>query len=603
MMKEKYVLQVLNPRSVRKIENFQGLTAPRLTSLDGKRIAMISGKHDAGLFIDPLKEHLQKRYPTATFDRLLGKRSIETEIEVLRNYDAFVFGVRNTGGTNTEEATDYERAGIPGVVITIDANCYDQQLRCALISGLPTVRFALISAERWFAAANKPENFISFAEESVDTVVRALTDPLTDEEKNPKFPEYDYSELRFEGVDYTDAFDKFQTYFLENELCDGIAVAPPTPEAVTKMLAGTSRRPDEVIPGLMPPGRGIVTVEKIAVNAVMAGAKPEYLPVIITAVEMLCDARFYAWHHFTSMNSTNLLVAVGGPIAKELGMNSGVGYLGPGNRANSSIGRAISLCGLNLGWIEYTKMDGGMFGQPSQFCNLVFCENDELSPWEPYQVSQGFSAGDSTVMIEEVFHIDGCFWNAIDYMPSGVWTYGLKADLDRIARMAAGHKPNLELASKGLSEIHLFPTLQKDPLPMINGQTYMLILYPGQARQLANAGFTRESLTEYIGNRYRIPWVEFDKELQEGILKLAESGVVPGLSVSDCKPGGTIPMINTDRLALLVAGPISGQTLGLQCLGSVNIRDDVMPVGTPSSSRSPYFIKKITGATLTEAGK
>lgn len=604
-MKEKCVLKVRNPRSVRKIEGFQGLTAPRLTSLDGKRIATICMKTDGALFLDPLEEQLRKRYPTATVERLSSVRSVASEIEALRNYDAWVFGVRNTGGTATEECGEYEKAGVPGVVVILDSYHLDQHKRWAMIGGVPTLRYAPVSSERWFAAANKPENFIGIAEDYVDTIVHALTDPLTEEEKNPKFPEYDYSDLIFEGEDYTDAFKKFQTYFLDHELSDGIPVAPPTEEAVAEMLTGTSRKPEEVLAGLMPPSNGIVTIEKIAVNAVMAGAKPEYLPVIITAVEMLCDPRIYAWHHFSSMNSTNLLVVVGGPIAKELGMNSGVGYLGPGNRANNTIGRAISLCALNLGWMEYTKYDGGMYGQPSQFCNLVFCENEELSPWEPYQVSQGFSPKDSTVMVEEVFKIDGTFWKAIDNLPSGIWTYGMQADLDRLAEMTAGHKPALLLASQGKSEIHLWSTLQKDPLPMIDGSTYMLVLYPGQARQLAAAGFTRESLVEYIGNRYRIPWMDFDSELQEGLLKLAESGEIPGLSVSDCKPGGTIPIFNTDHVGIMVAGPISGQTLGLRCMGSFNMKTDShMPVvAEGKGGRCPYFIKKITGATLTEAGK
>ena len=600
-MNGNYILEVLNPRNTRKIEDFQGLSAPRITTLDGKRVALFREKPDSDLLLKPLQKLLQEKYPTSTFDCYQIRQMMpESDIEILRDYDAFIFGVRNTGGTDSEPAVAYEKAGIPGVHICIDSMSYGQSLRSAFVSGLPTIRMAVLSAEEWFAAANIPENFISIAEGAIDKIIHAMTDPLTDDEKNPKFPEYDFSNLRFNGENYSDAFDKFQSYFLENEFSDGIAVAPPTPEAVKNMLTGTKRKPDEVLPGMMQPGRGIVTIEKIAVNAVMAGAKPEYMPIIITAVEMLCSNEFYTWHLFASMNSTNLFIAIGGPIAKELGINGDEGYIGPGNRANNSIGRAISLCALNLGWVDF-NIDGGMMGQPSRFCNIVFCENEEMSPWESYSVSRGFSSGDSTVLIEEVFHIDGMFWKAIDNLPSGVWTYGLQADLDRLAEMAQGHKVSLDLVSKGIADIHLFDTLQKDPLPMINGRTYALILYPGQARRLAAAGFTRETLARYIGDRYRIPWVEFDSELQENILKLAEKGVIPGLSVNDCKNGGTIPVMNTSRLAIFVAGPMSGQTLGLTCMGSYS--GYLRASGVKDPTKPPFYIKKVTGATLTKAGR
>jgi hypothetical protein len=163
----------------------------------------------------------------------------------------------------------------------------------------------------------QPREFHRYRGRRADEIIHALTDPLTDEEKNPKPFEYDTSDLRFEGKDYSEAFDQFQTYFLENGLSDGVAVAPPTPEAVRKMLTGTSRKPDEVC-RRSAAGRGIVTVEKIAVNAVMAGAKPEYMPVLITVLEMLCDPDFYTYHLFASINGTSLLVAVGGPSQKNL---------------------------------------------------------------------------------------------------------------------------------------------------------------------------------------------------------------------------------------------------------------------------------------------
>jgi hypothetical protein len=245
----------------------------------------------------------------------------------------------------------------------------------------------------------------------------------------------------------------------------------------------------------MQPGRGLVTIEKIAINAVMAGAKPVYLPVIITAVELVCDPGFLSWHALAAINSDHLLISVGGPIAKEIGMSGRGAFFGPGNPVNNTIGRAVSLCALNLGWIEY-ETHGGMYGQPSRFCNLVFCENEELSPWESYPVSRGFSPEDSTVVVEEVFYIDGVFQLGSMAMPSGLWTKGLKGDLETMAEKARGESPALEGLAKGSEGTHGAMGFAggRDLLPVLNGRAYAFIIYPGQAQQLADAGFTRESL-------------------------------------------------------------------------------------------------------------
>ncbi|NLA87144.1 MAG: hypothetical protein GX847_07680, partial [Clostridiales bacterium] len=507
----------------------------------------------------------------------------------------YIYGVKNTAGYNSEASIDWEKSGTPGVLLATEF-CNGQTYRHAMSAGVP-IRSYELPCEKWFAEEEVDE-FISLAENSIEDIIRSLTDPLTDEEKNPKPFEYDISDVSFEGEDYTDAYDKFQTYFIENKFTDGMSVAPPTPDAVKKMLTGTSRRPDEVIFGEMTPARGIVTIEKIAINAVMAGAKPEYLPVIITAVEMLCDPDFDAFHPLATITSPQLLIAVGGPIAKEIGMNCKTGYLGPGTRANSTIGRAVSLSVINLGWLDF-DIDAGMTGQPSRYCNLTMCENDEDSPWEPFHVSKGYSAQDSTVTIEEILLVDGYWWaDPAAYMPSGsVWTYGPQADLDRIAEKAVGATSSLEGKLNPVHNINAVKFFDKVGLKeWFGGHKYALIIYPGQARQLAALGYTRESLTKYIGDYRRLPWESLTGEVQENILKLAQSGELPGLSVDDCKAGGTIPVFDTDKLAIFVSGPMNGQTLGLTYMGTYKGR-----YGNPP--KSPFFIKKITGATLTNAGR
>ena len=127
------------------------------------------------------------------------------------------------------------------------------------------------------------------------------------------------------------------------------------------MLTGTSRDPQEVV-GVMVPRNGRCTVEKIAVNAVMAGAKPEFLPVIIAAIEALTDKAFNLYHIQNGALCSRPVIWVNGPIVKEIGMNCRSGYLGPGNRANASIGRSINLCMINLGWRLLEEV-GDMLGK------------------------------------------------------------------------------------------------------------------------------------------------------------------------------------------------------------------------------------------------
>ena len=373
------------------------------------------------------------------------------------------------------------------------------------------------------------------------------------------------------------------------------------------MLAGTSRKPDEVLVGDMTPTHGIVTIEKIAINAVMAGAKPEYMPIIITAVEMLCDPDFDAFHALCTVTSSQVMIAVSGPLAKEIGMNCDQGYLGPGTRANSTIGRAVSLCCINGGWIDF-DIDGGMTGQPSRYCNLTFCENDALNPWEPFQVSMGFDAEDTIVTVEEVVHVDGYWWADVTHMPSGsVWTYGLENDLHRIAERAQGNvESKLNPGSENnINRIDYYDIwdgegdhkLKRIAKRWIGGKNYALILFPGEARQFVEAGMkTKEDLKKYIANYRRCPWENLTPDMQEAMIVLAKSGEVPYLTVEDCQPGGTLPVCNVNKLAIFVSGPMAGQTLGLCCMGSY----DSYQANPP---KVPYAPRKVTGATLTKYGK
>ena len=178
---------------------------------------------------------------------------------------------------------------------------------------------------------------------------------------------------------------------------DGLPVVAPTPARVLRMLAGTSRAPDEVV-ATVPPNLVPATVEKVAINAVLAGCRPEYLPVVLAAVEAACAEEFNAHGLLATTWAAAPAVLVHGPIARRIGINTGGNALGQGTRANSTIGRALQLVIRNVGGGRPGEVDRATLGQPGKV-GLCFAEDEQGSPWEPLSVSRGVPAGASAVTV------------------------------------------------------------------------------------------------------------------------------------------------------------------------------------------------------------
>ena len=176
---------------------------------------------------------------------------------------------------------------------------------------------------------------------------------------------------------------------------DGLPVVPPTPVRVMRMLQGTTRDPQEIV-GHIPPNLAECTVEKVAINAVMAGCKPEYLPVVLAAVEAALDPKFAMHGVLCTTHFVGPILVVNGPIAKRIGMNSGVNALGQGNRANSTIGRALQLVIRNVGGGRPGEIDRATIGNPGKI-GLCFAEDETNSCWDSYSVEKGFDSQDSAV--------------------------------------------------------------------------------------------------------------------------------------------------------------------------------------------------------------
>lgn len=178
---------------------------------------------------------------------------------------------------------------------------------------------------------------------------------------------------------------------------DGLPVVPPTPERVERMLSGTAREPDELI-AAVPPKWGRATVEKVAINAVMAGCKPAYFPLILAAVAAMTNEQFNLHGVQVTTSHVGPMLIVNGPIRKQLEINDGFNLFGQGWRANATIGRALRLVCTNIGGALPGELDRAAFGHAGKYTCCI-AEKEEVSPWGAMHVDRGFQADDSTVTV------------------------------------------------------------------------------------------------------------------------------------------------------------------------------------------------------------
>ena len=190
--------------------------------------------------------------------------------------------------------------------------------------------------------------------------------------------------------------DPIESLF-DRGVTDGLPVVPPTRERVERAIAAAGRPADELV-AEVPPNYGRATVEKIAINAVMAGCRPEYLPVVLAAVEAICDDAFDLHGVSATTNAPAPLVVINGPIRKTLDVNCGAGVFGPGWRANATIGRAVRLVCVNVGGARPGVVSMSTLAHPGRYTYCIG-EREEDNPWEPLHVEHGFARGDSTVAV------------------------------------------------------------------------------------------------------------------------------------------------------------------------------------------------------------
>ena len=458
-----------------------------------------------------------------------------------------------------------ERLGKPGVYVTID-NFMQAARSGAADEGMPGLRIVAPRADEYYRGRVSLVEIRPVAARIFGEIIGGLTRPLTEDESNPKPVAKEVTEKTINVTAENNhlASERVNQVFLENRWSDGLPLVPPTLEAVRWMLTGTSRPPDEVI-GAVAPKRGMATIEKIAINSVMAGAKPEYLPVILAAMEGFLDRNYDLGHVTASTGSFIPIIVVNGPMARELDMNSGIGFLGHGWRANSTIGRAIRLCWLNLGHTWPAENDMALVGRLASYTFFTFAENELQSPWEPYHVSLGFKPEDSTVTVSTV---------AGSYSSAGggaviPWTG--QGILDRI-----------------ISTVSWVSTYAGGVYSM----KHVIAFHPECATELAQKGFTRKSLQEWLYENSRVPYDRLSPStIKEVQLMVDDRRIRPDripVFKEALTPGGKIPIVQSpDDFKIIVVGGVPGYTLQFY-------------YGGPNWA---HQTKKIRGATLTRPGR
>jgi len=400
---------------------------------------------------------------------------------------------------------ELEKAGIPTVLVDL-ADQHNMVQQEALVNGVPNIRY--LPASRVLPGPDDVEEWIK-------PMLEALTRPLTEKEKeggmwNPPQPR-----VLFEGT--LDAAETFyqQTKWIPHPVnapisvyTDGFPIRIPTEERVREMLKGTSHRPEEVLTlkadiktpmgevrkkgdlVRFQPLKQTATVEKVAINAVMAGCKPEHLPVILAIAQSGCP--------IGTTNFPSQAVCVSGPIVKEIKMNIGVGMLGPGSPVNGPIGRAYQLMTVNLGGAIPGVNRMGCLGSPLNNGGTCFAENmDALPPgWKGLNEELGFKKDQSVVM---VMNVSGGIVGS-QFSPGGYRAFQ-KSGHGGLAR---------RFNVKGVPGPHNWLEYIVPDLWKLREGGYTFIMVPEMARHLYDFGFkSKDEIYEWMWKKSFVPLKDY----------------------------------------------------------------------------------------------
>ena len=377
--------------------------APRLETLEGKTIAIVGESFMTHVIHPEIKRLIQKNYPKVkviTMDEIGSagpypapgvtrkrKEDFEAKLKSM-HVDAVISGNGGCGLCTPKETGSCitaEYIGIPSVVIT-GPGFADQAYYTAYNNGVPVMRVAVYPGA--FATHTKEQLLQNTREVLWPQIVEALTKPITQEELN-RSTRRDHGDIRDDA--FYGTLDEVNEYFKEMNWSDGLPFIPPTYEKVSEFLRYTDYAWDETV-AVLPIAHRTTTTWHVAVNAVMAGCEPEYMPVLIALTKAMGGGDFrrtlastHAWIPFCWLN---------GPVARQLGIDSGQGQIN--EKANIAIGRFMNLALMNLAGY-YIKQDRmGTFGYPMSWCMVEDDAACQCIGWNPYHVQQGYAMNDNT---------------------------------------------------------------------------------------------------------------------------------------------------------------------------------------------------------------
>jgi hypothetical protein len=326
--------------------------------------------------------------------------------------------------------------------------------------------------------------------------------------------------------------DAVNEYFYERGWTDGLPIVPPTEARVEAMFSEMPwRSPDELI-NIVPPRMGRATLRQIAVNAVMAGARPEYLPVVVAALQAVSEPAYGLAHRQTTTHAGAPLVIVNGPIVQRLRINCGRGVFGPGWRANATIGRALRLVLVNVGGAT-PGVDASQTGHPGKYTYCI-AEYEAANPWEPLHVDRGFEKDQSVVTV-------------VNTEAPHSMTENIQTDPNEIVRTFASCMGTL-----GVNNLYS----QGNPV---------LVLGIEHAAHIAAAGWTKQDLQRALFERARQPW---------GAMKNRGKSKGPRFPewVDRNDDNATVPIVWEPKdLLVVVAGGAGGKSMFLPTAGGQSL--------------------------------
>jgi hypothetical protein len=334
-------------------------------------------------------------------------------------------------------------------------------------------------------------------------------------------------------IEMPDSPEEIDAYFYAEGWTDGLPIVPPTAKRVRAMLAGMPwHSPDKVI-ATVPPANGSANLRNIAINAVMAGCLPSYLPVVVAAVQAVTEPTYGLAHRQTTTHAGAPLMIVNGPIIKKIGLNYGNGVFGPGWRANATIGRALRLILINLGGAIPGEVDFSQHGHPGKYTYCI-AEHEDANPWEPLHVERSFGEDVSVVTV-------------INAEAPHSMTENVQTDPIEIMRTFAQ-----TMGTLGGNNVYS----QGNPV---------LVLGPEHAQQIAAAGWKKRDIKIALFERARQPW---------GLVRDhgKSRGPLFPVWVDQKDDNASVPIVGApEDLIVIVAGGAGGKSMWCPTAGAQSL--------------------------------